>query len=175
MIWRAVFGVSIPVLAVVVAAPAAGATCQGTPGNGTTPPGERASPSWYGNGELWTFGLVRFVARPRGSGLPEINPDGSIVNKYLYLAKRTRSTPPLERLRLVISGRRLDGSGRFKIVRRGMGWNSQALYSPGYITFPRAGCWKVTSRLNKGKRLIFVVEVLAPEPRGRLGLVASGP
>jgi hypothetical protein len=159
--------VVVLVAVLLMSASAYGASCKGTPGNGTTPPGERASPSWYGNGELWTFGLVRFVANPHGTGMPEINADGSITNKYLWLGKRTSATPPLDRIRLVISGRRLDGPGRFKKSGRGAGWNSKALYWPSYLTFPIAGCWQVTARVNKGPRLRFVVAVEAPPATAR--------
>jgi hypothetical protein len=144
-------------------APARAAACRVTIPNGSKPPGE--SFEAHGNGRLWAVIPPdgRIVARPRGSdGLPHQGSDGSIVDKVLWLGRRTSRT---RSAKLKIAGTRLDADARTFRLNRGRGsWNGEALYWPGYMKFPAAGCWKVVGTLGKGTRLAFVLSV-EPPPR----------
>jgi hypothetical protein len=146
----------------VPAATAAPQKCRVTIANGSKPPGE--SFEAHGNRRLWAVIPLdgRVVARPPGSaGLPRQNSDGSIVDKVLWLARRTSTTRSAE---LTITGSRLDGDAKPFRLNKGRGsWNGEALYWPGYLTFPEPGCWKVVGIVGQGTRLAFVLAVAPPE------------
>jgi hypothetical protein len=135
-----------------VAAPAAGPKrCPVTIANGNGPPGEGSSPSYHGNGVLWT-------ALPPGGidkgGTPE--PGGWTSQKYPWWTVGTTGE-------LTIQGWRVDapapplrariGSGvpetPFAAVPGGRFWSSG-------IYFPTEGCWQVTGRVGRTS-LTFVV------------------
>lgn len=117
------------------------AKCPVTKPNGATPPGERSSDSYHGNGVLWT-GLYypKLVATARN-----LRRDGSIAEKFWWWADiEVRGLSLTEGMGLRITGRRLDGAAprlRAEIP---------CCYSPGFqasaIVFPSAGCWEVTGR-----------------------------
>jgi hypothetical protein len=134
--------------------------CRATTQNGSRPPGGGKA---HGNGHLWAAipvdGHVR--ARPRGEpGLPRLNKDGSITDKLLWFGRLSSRT---RKRMLTITARRIDADAATirKGPRRG-GWNGRALYWPGYVTFPTAGCWKVAGTAGKGTRLAFVLSVEPP-------------
>ena len=123
------------------------------------PPGEGAKIP--GNGHLWA-GIQpdgRIVARPREhGGHPKQLRDGSIRDKILFFGRRSS-----RKRNLTITGRRIDADARRIRIDRGRGsWNGQALYWPGYVTFPTPGCWKVAATIGKGTRLVMVLSVEPP-------------
>jgi hypothetical protein len=119
--------------------------------NGNGPPGEGSSPSYHGNGVLWT-------ALPPGGidkgGTPE--PGGWTSQKYPWWTVGTTGE-------LTIQGWRVDapapplrariGSGvpetPFAAVPGGRFWSSG-------IYFPTEGCWQVAGRVGRTS-LTFVV------------------
>jgi hypothetical protein len=73
--------------------------CPATRPNGNTPPGEQASPDFFGNGKLWTVTYYpRLVATARN-----LEPDGSIAEKFPWWADGVQGE-------LKILGRRLYGA-----------------------------------------------------------------
>lgn len=162
----------VPGLA-ATAALAGGALAQ-TPGEGeqaapacdlkvpklSRPPGEGAK--MPGNGHVW--GWIprdgRLVARPRDQqGLPRLNSDGSITTKVLWLVRLSERT---RKRTLTVTGRQLDGEGEFRVGPRRGGWNGEALYYPGYLTFSEPGCWKIAATAGRGTRLVAVISVEPP-------------
>jgi hypothetical protein len=116
-----------------------------------------------GNGHLWAGVPAdgRIVARPRGEpGMPRLRADGSVQTKMLWFGRLSSKT---RKRKLTITGRRLDGDAKpIRIGPKPGGWNGEALYWPGYVTFPEPGCWKVAGTAGKGTRLVFVVSVEPP-------------
>lgn len=115
--------------------------------------------SWYGNGLLWaglTADGIYAVAQDR------VAEDGSIGNKLLW------ATTPPERAP-TLSGERLDAPApplRVLGVNRG---SFSSADKPSYmspVSFPTAGCWRLTARVADVS-LTYVVEVVvrtAPTP-----------
>lgn len=125
--------------------------CSVTLPNGRHPPGTAAGPNWYGNGKLftplWPHGVI--LADPR-----LINPNGSIWMKVPWWGVRL----PPERLR--IRGQRLDGPAG--PLRAQVNWGAPPGFRGSFwasgLTFPRAGCWRVTGYVGR-VRLTFVTLV----------------
>jgi hypothetical protein len=141
-----------------VVAPAADPKrCPVTIPNGNGPPGEQPSPTYYGNGRLWT-GLAPNGIDNGGT----LEPDGSISQKYGWFTVGTMGG-------LTIQGRRVDASAPpprarinsgvpetpFATVPGGRFWASS-------IYFPTEGCWQVTGRVGRTS-LTFVVFVAKPD------------
>lgn len=124
--------------------------CPVTQPNGSTPPGERASPGHHGNGYLWTGlypnGVVTFSRDGPGS----INPDGSLVMKFGWW--RGASGP------LVIEGSRLDGEAPPLRAEIPDGYGPSGFQVTGLI-FGSPGCWEVTGHVGDHS-LTFVTYVV---------------
>jgi hypothetical protein len=108
----------------------------------------------YGNGSigvaLWPKGRLVAGELPDGSAWAEIAPDGSIRAKLGWF----RAVEG----RLSIRGERLDASApRLRPdVPDGYGPSG---FQPTALTFPTAGCWRVTGSIG-GASLTFVVRVV---------------
>lgn len=117
----------------------AGVACNVTQPNGSTPPGERPSPSHYGNGRLWTAlwtdGTVVF--RPGGPGWLE--PGDALGMKWPWW--RAGSGP------FSVTGRRLDGNAGPLTAVIPDGYGASGFQASGLI-FPTEGCWEVTARVG---------------------------
>ena len=150
----------VVLLGIVLAAAIFAGAGQGVPGrtacgvtlpNGKHPPGTPAGPYWYGNGKLftalWPYGVI--LADPRF-----VNPDGSISMKFPWWGIRV---PPKV---LRIRGQRLDGPS--PPLRASVRWGQPDGFRGSFwasgLTFPRAGCWRVTGRVGN-VRLTFVTLV----------------
>jgi hypothetical protein len=133
------------------------AVCQPTQPNGDTPPGKDPSPSFFGNGRLYTTGLWdegEIRADPRF-----IEADGSIGMKFgWWRAPGVGAAGDLK-----ITGHELrTGAAIVASIPDG--------YGPGFqasgITFPTEGCFEITARSGDAQ-LTFVVKVTkvaAPAP-----------
>jgi hypothetical protein len=128
------------------------AACPVTLPNRSRPPGQPHKLPWYGNGLLWA-GLSR-------DGIYAVSPDrvgadGSIGNKLLW-ATRTGSSKP------GVSGERLDAPAaplRVLGVNRGSFAGAERPSFMSAVTFPTAGCWRLTARLGDVS-LTYVVSVI---------------
>ena len=128
------------------------ATCPVTLPNRSRPSGQPRTVPWYGNGLLWA-GLTR-------DGIYAVSPDrvgadGSIGNKLLWATTPAHLEP-------AVSGERLDAPApplRVLGVNRGSfaGADRPSYMSP--VSFPTAGCWRVTARLGD-LSLTYVVSVI---------------
>ena len=126
--------------------------CPVTLPNRNLPPGQPRSVPWYGNGLLWA-GLSRdgvFAASP-----DQVAADGSIGNKLLWATTPATSKP-------AISGERLDAPAPpLQVLRVNRGSFANAT-RPSYmspVSFPTAGCWRLTARLGD-LSLTYVVSVV---------------
>jgi hypothetical protein len=124
--------------------------CQVTLPNGSIPPGESASPLFYGNTVLWTSlwaqGQVKF-----GPGNPGvIGSDGSLSIRWSWWRGVQGN--------LVIEGKRLDGVAPplKAIVPEGFGLTG---FQTSTLVFPTDGCWQVTGRVG-APSLTFVTLVV---------------
>ena len=131
--------------------------CNPTQPNGDTPPGEDASPSFYGNGRLYTSALWAggaIVADPSFVG-----PDGSISMKFAWWRAPGVGAPG----DLQITGHeRSTGASILASIPDGYGQRFQA----SGITFPTEGCYEITARSGDAE-LTFVVKVtkvISPAP-----------
>jgi hypothetical protein len=139
--------------------------CPVTVPNGSSPPGERASPDHHGNGRLWTV-LGRegtFVVAPQSA--PEylgpggeiavdgvLRPDGSVAIKAPWWRG------PEVRGRLRLQAQRLDAPA--PPVDRTIppaGYGLTGFQATG-LGLPTTGCWQVTGSVGK-TRLTFVTRV----------------
>lgn len=147
--------VAILVLLIVVGCgPSARATtpvaeCSPTQPNGDTPPGEEPSPSFHGNGNLYTNGLWakgEILADPRF-----VAADGSIRMKVgWWRAPGVGAAGDLQ-----IAGHELGTSAAIAAsIPDGYGQRFQATG----ITFPTEGCYEITAR-SGAAALTFVVKV----------------
>ena len=135
---------------------ATSASCPVTLPNGSRPPGQPRTVSWYGNGLLWA-GLhsdgVYAVAPDR------VAADGSIGNKLLWVTTPPWRTPTL-------SGERLDAPAPPLHVG-GMNQGSfSSAANPSYMSpvgFRSAGCWRLRLRLDD-LSLSYVVNVVVKPP-----------
>jgi hypothetical protein len=112
----------------------------------------------YGTQRLWT--------RLPGKGLLRLrrDADGSLFDKLAWIPDRDRG------LSLTVSGRRLDGAGRLRVLGVHWGYSSTGKGSwASAVAFPSAGCWRVTGRARdttlsyvaKATTLSYVVKVVA--------------
>jgi hypothetical protein len=141
--------------------PVTAGSCPGTAPNGNAPPGLRLRTppgprpiDWHGNGALFTGLPPGGVFTPRPV---DVEPDGSIGTKWYWLAAGVDGS-------LTVQGRRLDSAStplQVHRVNRGTlsGYRGATWATP--ITFPTAGCWQLTARLEDVS-LSFVVRVVRP-------------
>ena len=127
-------------------------SCPVTLPNANRPPGQPPLVSWYGNGLLWaglTADGVYAVPQDR------VDADGSIGNKLLWATTPAWSRPTL-------SGERLDAPAPpLRVIAVNQGSFSSAA-KPSYmsaVSFPTAGCWRLTARVADVS-LTYVVEVV---------------
>jgi hypothetical protein len=124
----------------------AGASCPVTLPNRNRPPGRPRSAFWHGNGLLWT--------RLNPDGVYAVSPDrvgsdGSIGNKLLWV-----TTPPWRPP--AVSGERVDAPApRLRVSEANRG--SSDFMIP--VTFPTAGCWRLSARVGDIS-LTYVVRVV---------------
>lgn len=127
-------------------------SCPVTLPNGSRPAGQPRTMTWYGNGLLWAG-----VARDGTYAVPQdrVDPDGSIFNKLLWVTMPPWSRP-------TISGERLDASApplRVISVNQGSFSNADKPSYASAVSFPTAGCWRLTARVDDVS-LSYVVEVV---------------
>ncbi len=135
---------STPVLPALV-----GGSCPVTVSNGSTPPGEKPSPDYHGDGSLWT-GLW-----PAGKVIATsayVLPDGSIQMKWPWWRGVQGD--------LKIAGRRLDGSSPRLGADIPSGYGSTG-FQASILLFPRAGCWEVTGTVGTHSLVIVTMVVKA--------------
>ena len=141
--------------------------CPVTLPNGSTPPGERLSPGYHGNGAVWTAPWTegKAVFEPGGPG--SVEPDGSLAMKWPWwwavpgqlVVQGRRLDAPAPPLRAETpSGRRLDVtlplSGEFRVAD-----TTPHGFMPAALIFPTAGCWEVTGTVGEAS-LTFVTLVV---------------
>jgi hypothetical protein len=126
------------------------APCLVTQPNGKTPPGENPSPSFHGNGNIWTQlraeGKVVFVASPQG----DAQADGTLLLDWPWWHDPAG--------KLTIEGRRLDAPAaplHAEIPPR----VDVSSFEMSVLTFPTPGCWEVTAHEGQTS-LTIVVQVL---------------
>jgi hypothetical protein len=126
-----------------------------------TVPGRASSSGFnYGNSRLrtviWPHGHLIAGVLPNGGVFATINRDGSITAKLGWL----RGIPG----RLTIKGRRIDGRSpplRARVPStRSYGPTG---FIPTFVTFPTAGCWRVTGDQGSA-HITFVVKVSKVKP-----------
>jgi hypothetical protein len=131
---------------------AARSACPVTLPNGNRPPGQPRNVTWYGNGLLWAG------AAPNGTrvyGPEDVAEDGSVGDKLLWV-----TTPPWEKP--VVSGERIDDDAPPLRVERVNTGSFSGAANPSHMTpvsFPSAGCWRLTARVGDVS-LVYVVEVV---------------
>ena len=112
----------------------------------------------YGTQRLWTFLPRDGVLRLRRDG------DGTLFDKLAWIPDRDRG------LKLTVSGRRLDGPQRLRVLGVHWGYSSTGKGSwASAVVFPKAGCWRITGRaapptlsyVVKPETLSYVVRVVA--------------
>jgi hypothetical protein len=146
--------------------PRATAACRVTIPNGSTPPGERPSAGFHGNGQLWTglpprgeliySGGGQFTAgRYVPSGQVGLHADGSATDKFAWWGARSAGRD------LSITGQRLDRPAPSLRAHVGTGFTQAPHFWPSYVTFPTSGCWRVTARSGR-VTLTFQVSVSIP-------------
>jgi hypothetical protein len=137
--------------------------CPVTIPNGRTPPGERRSPDYHGNGRLWT-GLVRdgkFTVAPRSE---YIGPNGKVAVDGLLLPDGSVAIKapwwrgPGVRGRIRLRARRLDRPA--PRVDRTVSPHGYGLtgFQAMTLNLPTTGCWKVTGSARDAS-LTFVTLV----------------
>jgi hypothetical protein len=124
-----------------------------------SPPGFSAAAFNYGTRYLraelyWPDGILPAGRLPSGASYATINRDGSIDLKLGWW----RSVPGKLRIR----GRRLDASAPPLRAYVPTGYGSTGFQVSG-LTFPTAGCWRVTGAVAQAK-LTFVVKVTKIRP-----------
>jgi hypothetical protein len=125
----------------------AAASCPVTPPNGSTPPGQPASPNRLGNGALWVdlWSDTTTVAAPQA--------DGSIGMKFGWW----RGVPG----KLTIEGRRVDAPSTPLRAQIRDGYGDIGFQASG-VTFPAEGCWEITAKAGAAN-LTFVTRVVKPQ------------
>lgn len=116
-------------------------------------PGFGTSPRWHANGFLWTALPLDGVYAP---GRQWVEPDGSVGAKLYWFADGVDGE-------FTLKGQRIDAVSPPLVVDRvNRGWTptrgSGTWATP--VTFPSAGCWKLTARV-KDISLSFVLRVTA--------------
>ena len=109
----------------------------------------------HGNGEIrvqltWSDGVLRAGRLPSGGYTAVVNPDGSIYTKLGWW----RGVPGV----FSITGRRLDRPAPPLRVSLSRASYPTIGFIPSGLTFPTAGCWRLSARQGAG-RLTFVVMV----------------
>jgi hypothetical protein len=137
------------------ARPTVAPSCDPTLPNGDTPPGEKPSRRYHGNGQIWTAlwprGTVVFV--PAGPG--EIRADGSLAMKFPFWRG------PGVNGDLRIGGVGLDGAPGEVRGEAPEGYGAEG-FQAAAIVFPGPGCWQVTARAGAAQ-LTFVTRVVLRE------------
>lgn len=131
--------------------------CPVTRPNGSTPPGEKSNPNYYGNGQLWTAlwpdGVVRVTPR-------HVTKDGRLEMKFPWW----RGSKVVGRL--TISG--------YKVGRANSGPSLRASIPSGYgnvgfqastLIFQSEGCWKVQAKAGSSQ-LSFITFVQKANRQG---------
>lgn len=127
----------------------------------TTPPTSRAVPSgldsaykWHGNGRLWT------LAWPNGVWSADrrlVQPDGTIFNKQLWVARPTFG-------KLAVTLQRLDTAATISdmetVSGHLSGWSGPSWAAR--MRFPAPGCWLVRGRVEDVTLSYVVKVVLSP-------------
>ncbi len=124
-------------------------SCPVTLPNGSTPPGERASPLGHGNGGLWTAFPAdgRIIAAPLF-----VLADGSMQIKFPWWGSQQADG------RLTITGSRLDRKDQRLRVSIAPGQTSAPHFWASGLTFPTEGCWRI-SAVAGNAHLTFVLFV----------------
>lgn len=123
------------------------ASCPVTLPNGNPPPGQPSSPTYHGNGQLWTNLLPNGVLVP-----PEnVRPDGKLTYNWWWW--RGQSGP------LSIEGRRLDDLNAPPLEAEITPGFGDSGYQDSWLIFPSEGCWEVTGQVGPAE-LTFVVYVV---------------
>jgi hypothetical protein len=99
--------------------------------------------------DLWKAGTLRAGILPDGGAMAIVNDDGSIYAKQGWWRG--------VRGKLRVTGRRLDGFARPLRVDVPDGYGPKG-FNPAGLTFPTAGCWKVTGKVGSAQ-LSYVVKV----------------
>jgi hypothetical protein len=131
--------------------------CAVTIPNGDTPPGERPSPEYHGNGALWT------ALPPNGkieATPPFVRPDGSIRIKFPWWGSRKVSA------HLKITGSSLGGQDQALRVSVVPGQTGAPHFWASGVIFPAEGCWRVTGFAGHAN-LTFVVSVVKARSASR--------
>jgi hypothetical protein len=124
------------------------AVCEPTQPNGDTPPGEDPSPSFYGNGRLYTTGLG---ARGEFANPRFVAADGSIGMKFAWW--RAPGVGAAGDLKII--GHEINsGASITASIPDGYGQRFQA----SGITFPTEGCYEITGKSGDAS-LTFVTKV----------------
>lgn len=152
---RLIVAVLVAVIAVGCSGPVPTPTpapCNPTQPNGDTPPGEDPSPTFHGNGLLYTSGLAdggEIVADPRS-----VAADGSIGIKFAWWrASGVGAAGDLQ-----ITGHETNtGAVVTASIPEGYGQRFQA----SGITFPSAGCYEITATSGDAV-LTFVTKITKP-------------
>jgi hypothetical protein len=122
--------------------------CAPTVPNGSTPPGERPSRAYHGNGRLWTVlwphGVV--VIGPDG-----VRPDGSLAMKFPFWRGSGVRGP------LVVTGRSVERPELTMTGEVPQGYGDTG-FQASALVFPEPGCWSVTASVGDAG-LSFVTEV----------------
>ncbi len=122
------------------------ASCPVTLPNGNPPPGQPASASYHGNGQLWTSLLPNGVLVP-----PEnVRPDGKLTYNWWWW----RGQPG----QLTIKGRRLDDLNTPPLEAEITPGFGDSGYQDSWLVFPAEGCWEVTGTAGNST-LTFAVYV----------------
>ena len=147
--WAVIVGLMAGGILVAGCQPAT-SNCPVTVPNGNTPPGEKSSPSYYGNGQLWTalWPESTVVFRPGGPG--STAPDGTLGMKWPWWRGLNGN--------LSIQGRRLDGEAPPLRAQIPNGYGV-AGFQPTALLFPTEGCWEVTGQVDAAS-LTFVTRVV---------------
>jgi hypothetical protein len=133
--------------------------CPVTLPNANRPAGQPRSVSWYGNGFLWAGLKADGI-----SAVPQdrVAADGSVGDKLLWVTSPPWSVP-------AISGERLDAAApplRVLGVNQGSFASADKPSFMSAVSFPTAGCWRLSARVGDVS-LSYVVDVVvrpAPAP-----------
>jgi hypothetical protein len=133
--------------------------CPVTVPNRSIPPGQANNPgatspssTYHGNGRLWT--VLPYTPNGRGDAGWLRGPRGAIVTKFPWWRGRG------VRGHIRITQTRLDGPAPRVAPRVLTGYGLTGFQSSG-LSFPNAGCWKVTATVAT-TRLIFTTLVVEP-------------